>query len=128
MAGLTRPPGSSRPGGILSNEVSAVCCHFVAGAELDGGVERRRSGAALTRNPPVGLKAIGNPQRKSPPRVVQRVVDMKQSTMHLAPGLSAAGTIRMAMKMNGRRDEVIGLPDSLSFGPIDYVDSKARSA
>lgn len=86
-----------------------------------------RAQLGRARNVPGGA-GIGNPQRKSPPRLVQRVVDMKQSTMHVAPGLSAAGTIRMATKMNGRRDEVIGLPDSLSFGPIDYVDSKVRSA
>lgn len=53
---------------------------------------------------------------------------MKHSIMHVAPGLSAAGTMRMAAKMEGRHDEVVGLPDSLSFGPIDYVDSKVRSA
>jgi hypothetical protein len=34
----------------------------------------------------------------------------------------------MAAKMDGRCDEVIGLPDSLNFGPIHYVDSKERSA
>src|ERR1700722_11807961 len=53
---------------------------------------------------------------------------MKQATLHVAPGMSAAGSMRMAVKMDGRDDEVIGLPDSLSFGPIDYVDPKTRSA
>jgi hypothetical protein len=53
---------------------------------------------------------------------------MKRSILHVAPGLSAAGSIRMAAKMDGRHDEVVGLPDSLSFGPIDYADSKVRSA
>ena len=53
---------------------------------------------------------------------------MKQATLHVAPGMSAAGSMRMAARMDGRDDEVIGLPDSLSFGPIDYVDPKTRSA
>jgi hypothetical protein len=53
---------------------------------------------------------------------------MKQSILHIAPGMSAAGSMRMATKMDGRDDEVIGLPDSLSFGPIEYSESKTRSA
>jgi Protein of unknown function/Domain of unknown function (DUF1835) len=53
---------------------------------------------------------------------------MRQPTLHVAPGLSAAGSMRMAARMDGRDDEVIGLPDSLSFGPIDYADPKTRSA
>ena len=53
---------------------------------------------------------------------------MKQPIMHVAPGMSAAGSMRMAVKMEGRPDEVIGLPDSLSFGPIDCTDPKTRGA
>ena len=53
---------------------------------------------------------------------------MNQPILHVAPGLSAAGSMRMATKMDGRDDEVIGLPDSLSFGPVEYEESKARSA
>jgi len=34
----------------------------------------------------------------------------------------------MAVKMDGRPDEVIGLPDLLSFGPIDYTDPETRGA
>lgn len=33
--------------------------------------------------------------------------------MHVAPGLSAAGTMRMATRLDGRHDEVIGLPDGM---------------
>jgi hypothetical protein len=53
---------------------------------------------------------------------------MKQPILHVAPGMSAAGSMRMAVKMDGRPDEVIGLPDSLSFGPIDYTDPERRGA
>jgi hypothetical protein len=51
---------------------------------------------------------------------------MNQPLLHVSFGMSAAGTMRMALKMDGRNDEVIGMPDSLSFGPIDYADSKTR--
>ena len=53
---------------------------------------------------------------------------MKQPILHIAPGMSAAGSMRMAVKMDGRPDEVIGLPDSLSFGRIDCTDPKTRGA
>jgi hypothetical protein len=52
---------------------------------------------------------------------------MSQPVLHVAPGMSAAGSMRMAVKMDGRQDEVIGFPDSLNLGPIDYKDHKVRS-
>ena len=49
-------------------------------------------------------------------------------TVHVACGASSAGTLRKALLLLGSKERVIGLPDSLSVGPIDPPDPKARQA
>jgi hypothetical protein len=49
-------------------------------------------------------------------------------TLHVAPGLSAAKSLRDAVKLGNRDDEVIGFPDDLSCGPIAEDDPAARQA
>lgn len=48
-------------------------------------------------------------------------------TLHLAPGLFAAGTLRQALRDAGRDDEVLALHDDLSCGPIHATDAGSRS-
>jgi hypothetical protein len=47
-------------------------------------------------------------------------------TLHVVFNMSAAGTIRQALEQIGRRERVIGLPDNLSFGPIDPPSARSR--
>jgi hypothetical protein len=49
-------------------------------------------------------------------------------TLHLAPGDSAAGSLRQAMRDAGRDDEVLPCRDDLSCGPIDSDDQALRVA
>ncbi|MGJ4929856.1 DUF3658 domain-containing protein [Bradyrhizobium sp. HKCCYLS2038] len=53
---------------------------------------------------------------------------MSGSFLHLVFNMSAAGTLRAALQQAGRNDRVIGLGDSLSFGPIDPPDPALRTA
>jgi len=48
-------------------------------------------------------------------------------TLHLAPGLSAGGSLREAIRASGRFEEVLPCPDDLSCGPID-TDCAGRTA
>ena len=48
--------------------------------------------------------------------------------IHVVFGMSAAGGIRQAFLRLGCRERVIGMPDNLSFGPIDCLDAEARQA
>lgn len=45
---------------------------------------------------------------------------------HVAFGLSAAGDLRKAMELAGRPDDVVGLPDDLTMGPLDPGDAESR--
>ncbi len=47
--------------------------------------------------------------------------------LHIVFGLSACGSLRVAVAMAGRDEEVIGFPDSLEFGPIDPPDLALRA-
>ena len=47
---------------------------------------------------------------------------------HVACSASAAGVLREALPLLGSTECVIGLPNSLSVGPIDPPDPKARQA
>ncbi len=49
-------------------------------------------------------------------------------TVHVACSASSAGTLRKALPLLGSKERVIGLPDSLSVGPIDPPNPKARQA
>src|SRR5882672_7331415 len=49
-------------------------------------------------------------------------------TLHIAPGHSAAGSLRQAMRDAGRDERVLLSPDDLSCGPIDPDDPSARAA
>ena len=49
-------------------------------------------------------------------------------TLHIVFGLSAAGSIREALKRTDRPDKVVGLVDDFSHGPTDSTDVKARQA
>jgi hypothetical protein len=51
---------------------------------------------------------------------------MSERVLHMLFSAAAAGTLRQAVARSGRPDEVIGLPDNLSFGPIDSLDSDER--
>jgi hypothetical protein len=47
-------------------------------------------------------------------------------TIHVVFTMSAGGSIRRAFEQMGRREKVIGLPDNLSFGPIDALSGSSR--
>lgn len=49
-------------------------------------------------------------------------------TLHIAPGYSAAGSLRQALHMADRADEVLAFPDDLSCGPIASDDPDARAS
>lgn len=49
-------------------------------------------------------------------------------TLHLAPGLSAAGTLRQTFREAGLNDEILAFPDDLSCGPIKVLDAAPRMA
>lgn len=49
-------------------------------------------------------------------------------TVHVVCSASAAGTLKRALPLLGSTDRVIGLPDSLSVGPVDSPDAKVRQA
>ncbi|WP_315738340.1 MULTISPECIES: DUF3658 domain-containing protein [unclassified Bradyrhizobium] len=51
-----------------------------------------------------------------------------RSILHVVFNMSAAGMLRAALQHAGRDDRVIGLGDSLSFGPIDPPDPALRTA
>lgn len=50
------------------------------------------------------------------------------ATLHVAPGYSAGGSLRKAIRDAGRYEEVLRCPDDLSCGPIDSDDPSARAA
>jgi hypothetical protein len=49
-------------------------------------------------------------------------------TLHIAPGYSAGGSLKQALRDVRPRDEVLCWPDDLSCGPIDSDESSARAA
>ena len=53
---------------------------------------------------------------------------MSDTILHVVFNMSAAGTLRSALAQDGRTERVIGLSDSLSFGPIDPPDLVLRTA
>ncbi len=48
--------------------------------------------------------------------------------LHIAPGYSACGSLRQALLVAGRIDEVLPCPDDLSHGPIASDNPSARAA
>jgi len=48
--------------------------------------------------------------------------------LHVVFGMSAAGSVRRALELKDCREEVIGFPDDLSFGPINPPSPDIRSA
>jgi hypothetical protein len=50
------------------------------------------------------------------------------SVLHIAPGHSAGGSLRQAIRAVGRHDEVLFFRDDLSCGPIDTEDLAGRVA
>ena len=48
--------------------------------------------------------------------------------LHIVFGMSAAGSLRKALELTGTAERVIGLPDDLSFGPINPPDAILRAA
>lgn len=48
--------------------------------------------------------------------------------LHIAPGDSAGGSLKQAIRQAGRDDEVLPFRDDLSCGPIDSDDPSARAA
>ncbi|WP_284421958.1 MULTISPECIES: DUF3658 domain-containing protein [unclassified Bradyrhizobium] len=55
-------------------------------------------------------------------------VTIPGSILHVVFNMSAAGTLRAALQRAGRDDRVVGLGDSLSFGPINPPDPALRTA
>ncbi|WP_316160502.1 DUF3658 domain-containing protein [Bradyrhizobium sp. SZCCHNRI20481] len=53
---------------------------------------------------------------------------MSGSILHVVFNMSAAATLRAALQQAGRDERVIGLADSLSFGPIAPPDPALRTA
>ncbi|BCM19586.1 DUF3658 domain-containing protein [Mesorhizobium sp. J8] len=53
---------------------------------------------------------------------------LEKPVVHVVFNMSAAGSLRHALAHMGRHETVIGLPDDLSFGPIDppAIDLRAR--
>jgi hypothetical protein len=51
---------------------------------------------------------------------------MSKSTLHVVFTLSAAGALREGLAIAGRDEDVIGLQDDWSHGPIDCADLDAR--
>lgn len=51
----------------------------------------------------------------------------RSGILHIAPGSSAGGSLRQAIRTSGRTDHVISFRDDLSSGPIDSDDSSARA-
>ena len=49
------------------------------------------------------------------------------TTLHLAAGDAAAGSLVMALQGSGRDDEILGCVDDLSCGPIDKDDPETRA-
>ncbi len=49
-----------------------------------------------------------------------------RKTLHVVFGMSAAGSVREAMKRTQRTDKVAGLVDDFSYGPADPFDGDAR--
>jgi hypothetical protein len=50
------------------------------------------------------------------------------STLHIAPGASAGGSLRQAIHDAGRNEDVLSFRDDLSCGPIDSDDLSPRVA
>ena len=50
----------------------------------------------------------------------------ERKTVHVVFGLSAAGSVREALKRADLTDKVVGLVDDFSFGPTDSLDRKGR--
>ena len=50
----------------------------------------------------------------------------ERKILHVVFGLSAAGSVREALKRADLPDKVVGLVDDFSFGPTDSLDIKAR--
>ncbi len=70
-----------------------------------------------------------------PPPSPGRLVFLKRNglaplrkTLHVVFGLSAAGSLREALKRAELPDKVVGLIDDFSYGPTDPVGIKARQA
>lgn len=51
----------------------------------------------------------------------------RSGILHIAPGDSAAYSLRLAVRVSGRSDNVIAFRDDLSCGPIASEDSSVRS-
>ena len=49
-------------------------------------------------------------------------------TLHIAPGYSAAGSLKLALREAGRDDEILTWPDDLSCGPIDPDTPSIRAS
>ncbi len=49
-------------------------------------------------------------------------------TLHIAPGDSAAGSLRQALRDAGSGDEVLAFLDDLSCGPVDSDDPRLRAS
>ena len=52
----------------------------------------------------------------------------RSAILHVAPGASAAGSLRRAIRASGRSDNVVGFSDDLSCGPIASDDPSPRTA
>ncbi|TPN89647.1 DUF1835 domain-containing protein [Mesorhizobium sp. CU2] len=50
----------------------------------------------------------------------------RSGILHIAPGHSAGGSLRRAVRTSGRTDDVINYRDDLSCGPIDSEEPSAR--
>ena len=48
--------------------------------------------------------------------------------LHVAPGESAGGNLREALRLAGHQQEVLSFPDDLSHGPIAWSTSRERAA
>ena len=60
-------------------------------------------------------------------RKLGRTSTVSAAILHVVFNLSAAATLRQALGQAGRNERVIGLSDSLSFGPIDPPDPGLRA-
>lgn len=57
-----------------------------------------------------------------------RMANPTATPLHIVFGLSAAGSLRRALEIAGRNEDVAAFPDSLEIGPINPADLPGRAA
>ena len=132
--------------GYISNNVRAVSLtfeegqwmiRFVLAEKSDEDVEELSEALSDFESmdssvAPYGFEYIVSQGRVETPVRPGRLVFLRRDTapqrkaLHVVFGLSAAGSVREALKRADRPDKVVALVDDFSYGPTDSSDIKAR--